>query len=275
MQFHIGRAKGMAGLKFAVALGTIGIFVGFFVERFAHGYGALAGSVSAVTVSLFLMHRWKETLHATLRATYHKTREAEAMALLAPRDDYPYLPWSNWALSADALQRFIGNLRVRDCRTVVECGAGMSTLLIAREFRARGTGHVWALEQDANWAALVRDMLAERGLHDWATVVVAPLEPLSSDGMQFEWYARAALSEVLRLEKIDGLLVDGPKGDTCSLARYPALPTFRAQLGASFIVLLDDARRIDEARIAALWRARYGIEFEFQDTRWGQWEAIR
>lgn len=265
----------LGGVKFAGAVWLTGMVAGVVAEQVAHGYGTLAGSVTAVSLGVLLLHRWKESLYGAAHGAYLKTHEAEAMALLAPKDDYPYLPWSTWALSPDALQRFIGFLRVRDFKTVVECGAGMSTVLMAREFRARRRGHVWALEQDAEWARLIREILDERGLAEWATVVTAPLEPLHSDGMQFQWYSRAALSDVLALEKIDALLVDGPKGDTCPLARYPALPAFMPQLGASFMVVLDDAHRPDEVKIAALWRQKYGVDFDFRHTRWGQWEAVR
>jgi predicted O-methyltransferase YrrM len=249
--------------------------VGVGVERFAPGYGALAGTITAIALIVFLLHRWKEVLHASSLGAYYKAHEAEAMALLAANDGFPSLPWSTWALSADALQRFIGLLRVRDCRTVVECGSGISTIVMAREFRSRGKGHVWAVEEDEHWADLVREMLVERGLSEWATIVVAPLEPLEIDELHFQWYSAAALKDVLALKKIDALLVDGPKGDTCRLARYPAFPMFRNQLGATFITVLDDARRPDETRIAALWRERYGVEFDYCNTRWGQWEAVR
>ena len=263
------------GMRFAGAVWMSGMIVGIFAEKLVHGYGALTGSVTAVSLCVLLIHRWKDALYASSQATYYKTHEAESMALLAPKDDHSYLPWSTWALSADALQRFIAFLHIRGSASVVECGAGISTVLIAREFRALRKGHVWALEQDADWASFVRAMLAERGLSEWATVVPAPLEPVQMDGMQFQWYSRAALTDVLNIPKIDALLVDGPKGDTCPLVRYPALPTFVKQLGTSFMIVLDDARREDESNIAALWRQKYGIEFEFRNTRWGQWEAIR
>lgn len=262
-------------LKFGAAVWVVSIVVGVLVELAANGYGALAGGVTAVSLSVVLLHRWKDALYASSHRAYLKTYEAEAMGLLAPKDDYPYLPWSVWALAPDAMLRFVGFLRVRNWRTVVECGSGISTVLLAREFRARGAGHVYALEHDAEWADLVRDMLAERGLSDWGTVLTAPLAPMECDGMKFQWYSRMDIAPALALEKVDALLVDGPKGDTNPLARYPALPTFAKQLGSSYMVVLDDGHREDESRIAALWSEKYGAKFELKDTVRGQWECIR
>jgi Methyltransferase domain len=259
-----------------LAFGVVGELL---VPRFGVIIGALAGLSSAVVVVYRrtrqmqrLSERHVERLSESLRQALRSSARAEAMALVAPKDDYPALPWTEWALGPEAIQRFIAGLRLRDLAIVVECGSGISTVLIARELAARGSGHVYAIEDDVEWASLVRDMIAERGLSEWADVVTAPLEEINCDGMRFVWYSRRGIELILSLSRIDALLVDGPKGPTGPLARYPALPTFNGQLGPEHLIVLDDARRTDETRIAKLWEQRYGKQFCFIDSLVGQWE---
>jgi len=121
----------------------------------------------------------------------------------------------------------------------------------------------------------VRQLLEERGLSNWATVVDAPLSPMEVDAMTFKWYDPASIRDVLALPKVDALIVDGPKGDTGPLARYPAVPMLKERLGADFMVVLDDGHRTDEKEIARLWGERYGIGMSLRDTSRGQWECVR
>jgi hypothetical protein len=261
-------------LKVAAACVLAGLAVGVTVEAIFHGYGALAGAVTVAGAAVFLAHRWKGVLLSEIQAGNRLTAQAQAMAALPQLPGVPMLPWSDWALAPDVILRIIGMMRVRNWTVAVECGSGLSTVILAQEFKARGRGHVYAIEHDAEWAALVRSILAERAVLEWATVITAPLEPVESDGMRFQWYSTAALAPVRALPKIDILVVDGPKRDTGPLARYPALPTFFRQLGREYMVILDDGRRVDETSIAARWNERYKTNFALADTVRGQWETI-
>jgi len=137
-------------IKFAGVCWVAGIAAGGIAHLLVPGSGALVGSVTAISVAVVFIFRWKDALYSAMWLNHQKTHEVEAMALLAPKDDFTYLPWSVWALAPDALLRVIGFLRIHDWKTVVECGSGISTVILAKEFRARGAGHVYALEQDAD-----------------------------------------------------------------------------------------------------------------------------
>jgi predicted O-methyltransferase YrrM len=147
----------------------------------------------------------------------------------------------------------LGTVQIQRARTVVECGSGVSTLVLARHFRITGDGHVYALEHDRWWYELMQEWLLERNLADYATVIYAPLERVEVDRGTFTWYSLAAAKPVLDLSRIQLLLVDGPPGVVGSLARYPALPLLRSRLAPSSVVVLDDAQRPDEQRIGRLW----------------------
>lgn len=263
------------GFSLAALTWLVVVAAGVLTERLMPGSGGIVGAATAGAVVVFFMHRWTTAaLHMAKRA-WLQGKEAAAMAALSSTNGEPLLPWSPWALAPDVLLHVIGMLKVKGWTTVVECGSGVSTVILARELKALGGGHVYALEHDATWAELVRGMLAERGLTQSATVITAPLEDTECDGMSFRWYRRDCLGSVLALPKIDMLLVDGPKEGDATLARYPALPTFLPQLGGHCMVILDDGDRPDETAIARLWGHRYGLTFQRSSTTRGQWECIR
>ena len=263
------------GIGLAALTWLVVVAAGVLTERWLPGSGGIVGAAAAGAVVVFFMHRWTIAALQMARRGWWQGKEAAAMAALSATDGTPALPWSPWALAPDVLLHVIGMLKVNGWTTVVECGSGVSTVVLARELKALGAGHVYALEDDHAWAELVRRMLAERGLTQSATVITAPLEDTQCDGMSFRWYRRDCLDSVLALPKIDMLLVDGPKASAAKLARYPALPTFLPQLNGHCMVILDDGDRSEETQIAKLWADRYGLTFQRSSTTRGQWESIR
>jgi hypothetical protein len=49
------------------------------------------------------------------------------------------------------------------------------------------------------------------------------------------------------------LIVDGPPRITQDLARYPAIPILLEYFSDRFTILIDDAKRVDEAIILQKW----------------------
>jgi predicted O-methyltransferase YrrM len=139
---------------------------------------------------------------------------------------------------------------VHDARTrIVECGSGVSTIVLARLLRERHAGRVVALEHDGHWARLVQDHLRREALDTIARVLHAPLqgEPL--------WYGLAGLDEVP--DEVDLLVVDGPPAfdPGHGTRRAPALPRFAERLVAGATVVLDDIGRPGERKVIASWEA--------------------
>lgn len=167
-----------------------------------------------------------------------------------------------WSLAPAALEALLEELD-RGCREVVECGSGVSTIVIARRLRELGGGSLHSLEHDPAWARLTRARLAAEGLDRLATVVEAPLEahPLAQPGCR--WYRREALS-ALPSSGIELLLVDGPPAGEpeAERSRYPALPELAPRLAAGATVILDDAERPGEAWTLARWAEELGPTLE-------------
>lgn len=167
----------------------------------------------------------------------------------------PYLPFSSGAMRASGLVHLCNLIVHRAPAHIVECGAGVSTVLLARLLEQCGAGRLTALEHDPGWAARVSRLLEREGLGGVAGVVLAPL---ADDG----WYAAEGVDRLPAA--IDLLVVDGPPADRAELeaARHPALGRLEPRLAADALVVLDDIGRAGEQGVLARWEAETRWRFE-------------
>lgn len=175
-------------------------------------------------------------------ARYHAVRNR-----LQLQQALPVTP--DWSAAPDFLQRIIDHCLGHKPSIVLECGSGLTTLVLARCCQMHNHGQVYSLENGPAFAAATRAVLAAFGLEQHATVVDAPLEAVSLQGAGYNWYGRRTLPA----GSIDMLVIDGPPGFLQRHSRYPALPLLHGQLAADATVFLDDAARGDEQEIVAMW----------------------
>ncbi|MCR9186206.1 MAG: class I SAM-dependent methyltransferase [Halieaceae bacterium] len=168
-------------------------------------------------------------------------------ALLALTQPLPRL--RGWAASPDFLVEIAKHALKEKPNCIVECSSGASTIVLARCAQLSNTGHVFSLEHDARFAEITRKNLKDCGLSDWATVVVAPLEPAGVD-VALDWYSSAGYAA---LKDIDLLVIDGPPSKPNELARYPAIPEMIERLTEDAAIFLDDANRSGEQKIISSW----------------------
>jgi predicted O-methyltransferase YrrM len=86
------------------------------------------------------------------------------------------LTWSQGAMTRAGLAAVCAEVAGRRRERVVECGAGFSTLVLARLLLALA-GRPVSLEHDRAWATRVRSDLAAAGLAEIGRVALARLEP--------------------------------------------------------------------------------------------------
>lgn len=131
---------------------------------------------------------------------------------------------------------------------ILECGSGLSTILIAVAAKRAGQDH-WALEHTSIWATRVQEFLDRYEL-DSAVLAAAPLK----DYGEFSWYA----PPMERMPETFSLAVcDGPPTGTKG-GRYGLAPVMKGRLAPGCVVLLDDAHREEERAIARRWQAELG-----------------
>lgn len=180
-----------------------------------------------------------------------------------------YVPWTFWSMRPAAVASVVNDVILRNRQTVVEIGAGSSTLLLAKAVQLTG-GRLFSIEHDADFADSLRRLLKLRGLDSIAKVVQVPLATLP-EGFGLAagdcqapttWYDLDQL-DAAAPTGIDLLVVDGPpagaQGDV--LIREPAVRALRDKFAPSYSVYLDDLERPPERETLRLWEEQLGIPF--------------
>lgn len=163
----------------------------------------------------------------------------------------PYTP--QWSAAPDFLTLIVDHVLTRKPQTIVECGSGLTTLMLARCCALNGGGHVYSLENGADYAANTRSEISRYELNEYSTVLHAPLIPCTIHGRDYRWYDVSQLA----VEDIDMLVIDGPPGFIQQHSRYPALPLLFEYMKGECTVFIDDAARPDEQELVAMWQAQY------------------
>lgn len=183
-------------------------------------------------------------------------RKVEKRRLLArlglPADALPNL--GSWKADTALLHRIVETVERLRPETVVELGAGASTLVTAKALALNGGGRLVSFDQHADFVEATRAWLAEHGLG--AEMHAAELAPSPGDWPDL-WYDVHHLPE-----RIDLLVIDGPPWTVHPFVRGAADSLFdRLPVGGT--VLLDDAARPGERVVARRWRKRWP-NFRFQ-----------
>ena len=222
---------------------------------------ALATGVTiawATTVLIGVMYLDRK--RTELLGLENQYRELRAFINLQPMLNNAFLPYSFWAMEPSNILNLLSTMQYQKYRTVVECGAGVSTLAIGKLLMQMGEGHVYSLEEDKHWYDVMCSAVAHDGLSDYVTIVHAPLEHNTTSGTL--WYAAEATGRVLaQAGHIDVLLIDGPKS-IAPLSRYPALPTFAPAIDSTSLIILDDSKRGNEKKVIKQWGEAFDIEVE-------------
>jgi len=158
-------------------------------------------------------------------------------------------PTRGWAASPDFLSVLARHVIHARPRVILECGSGVSTVVLARTCELNGIGHVYSLEHLPVCAERTRSELRRHGLDGCGEIIDAPLTRHSLEGREWSWYGLQELPPI----QVDMLVIDGPPKATGPLARYPAGPLLFPHLKPGASVFLDDAHRPDEQDSVARW----------------------
>ena len=153
--------------------------------------------------------------------------------------------WGNTAYVAQHLfLRALWGYARRTEGPILECGSGLSTLILGVAAELRGT-RVWTLEHDPHWAALISNALRDNRISS----VQLECRPLRDFG-GYHWYdaPTPGMPDDFAL-----VVCDGPPGETVG-GRYGLFPRMRSHLAAHCIVMLDDLVRKAEQNVLLRWR---------------------
>ena len=194
-------------------------------------------------VKLALKERWRaRVLHRACHALAESDPRVRVDRRLLERLHYG---WGNAGWTADVeLLQALCDLVQSGPRHVLECGSGLTTLLMAAVGRAHGV-RIWSLEHVDAWRERVQAALDRAGL-DNATVCRAPLRSFGA----FNWYDVSGLDLP---REFDLVVCDGPPAATPG-GRYGLLPVMRERLAPRCVIVLDDVNREHERTMLDRWQ---------------------
>jgi hypothetical protein len=137
---------------------------------------------------------------------------------------------------------------------ILECGSGLSTLLIATVAKRHNQMH-WVLEHKPDWAKRVQSYLDAYGLH--AHITACALK----DFGKFCWYD---VPQNELPQRFSLIVCDGPPNRTTKGGRYGLVPIMKEHIVPNCIILLDDAYRKEEREIAERWCNELGGAYQIQ-----------
>jgi hypothetical protein len=193
-------------------------------------------------------------LYGSLQSTGESLQVPELRQLL--RNDILGL----WSLDGTTINFLWKKLQHDRPKVILECGAGVSSLILAKYAASHGSGRsdaptIFSLEQDMQIKKAIESRLAECGLGGHVQILHVPL----SESASYEIDANELLKQ-LGSRKVDWLLIDGPAGPKgCRKWTLPLLAGFCRSDARWF---LDDAFREGELGILREWRHSPGIVVE-------------
>jgi hypothetical protein len=209
----------------------------------------------AVALFVILRRHDRRVDHLARKNDY---RQIEAWISLQ-RFVMPELPISGlrWgAISPDLAGILCKELLIRNPELVVECGAGISTVLAGYILKGLDKGRLITLEHDPSWAERVKSWIIQHNLGDRVMVLYAPLTEHSIEGRKVRWYDIDGIKNYLEgegIRAIELLFVDGPPESIASDIRRPAVPLLQRWFGRNCIIIVDDTNRPAERRIVQDW----------------------
>lgn len=158
-------------------------------------------------------------------------------------------PWSLSDPMARTLARFVAGL---GCRSVLEFGAGWSSVVLAHALQAAGGGRLTSVEHQPEYVGDCWDRVRRVPSVDAALVVLPLRSQLSRHGLLWR-YDRLARNLAARAP-FDLVVIDAPPG---AYGRAAPLLDSYAMLAPGAVVVLDDASRSEERSAIVRWLATF------------------
>lgn len=245
------------GIVFFSTLGFY-ILVDYAFPQFAVG-AVVAWGISAIILVMYLDRKRSEIL-----GLENQHREMRSLINLQPLLSDVFLPYSFWAMEPSSMLNVLSVIQYNNYRIIVECGAGVSTLLIGKVLKQMGEGHIYTIEDDKHWFNVMTTAIKQNRLNEYVTIFHAPLGPNTRANEL--WYDESVVQEVKdSISHIDVLLVDGPKS-TSAFSRFPALPMFAPHIDSTSLIILDDTKRYYEKEVIKKWKEHFNLEIEKFDA---------
>ncbi|MEZ5082528.1 MAG: class I SAM-dependent methyltransferase [Bacteroidales bacterium] len=170
-------------------------------------------------------------------------------------------PFRGWAISPDFATLILSKMKEKKPMNILECGSGISTVLIAYRIKKNNKGHLYSFEHDSEYAELTLQLLKRHGLEQYVTILNSPLIDHTINGNTWKWYD---VNQIDKKITFDLVVVDGPPFQVQPKSRYPTLPLLDGYFNPDAVVLIDDCGREQDNEVIKDWLS----EFNYYDSMW-------
>ncbi len=170
-------------------------------------------------------------------------------------------PFRGWAISPDFASLLLTKMKQTKPANILECGSGISTILIAYYIKNTNKGHLYSYENDKNYAEATVNLLKQHNLDQYATVIYSPLVEHVINGKEWKWYD---IEKINKNVFYDLVVIDGPPFQIQPKSRYPTLPLLDKYINSQATILIDDCSRPQDNEVIQDWM----IEFDGYNSKW-------
>jgi len=215
--------------------------------------------LAAVVLLIHLHYKFQHVQYQQINIYKQQQALVSIHRLIGLRSPLPVL--GEWAASPDFLTIISEIILDRKPETIVECGSGVSTVVMAYLLEKNECGRIFSLENKENFHKKNRQLIVRHHLEKYVSIVRAPLISHKIGDHSLECYDTKQIAD---LQSIDLLIIDGPAGN-----RYPVLPVLFNQLADDVLVIIDDCKREKDGKNILRWLADFPFEAEWIDTEKG------
>lgn len=174
-------------------------------------------------------------------------------------------PGDDWTISDGTARLATLLIEAFGCSSVLEFGAGRSSLVMASALDARGGGRLTSIEHQPEFAERAWARLPEFPSVDALLVRAGLARRFSMHGLLHEY---TGIHDALDARApFDFVFVDGPPGH---FGRDATLLAAAPHLSPGCVVLLDDAARAAEQTAVRRWERALDVERLFESTSLGR-----
>lgn len=176
--------------------------------------------------------------------------------------ELPWMPWTSSAIQPSSILIILNEVFIHQRRTILEFGAGISTMYLGEAARRCG-GTLVSIEPDAAWLAKMDRQSREFGLSNHIQFVHSPIVSNMQNGISVEWFDESIINKSIGEVQFDLVLIDSPiSKQGYEDIRKPAGIWLQKRLRDEFCVFLDDINRKGEKDIANSWASEFNWDYK-------------
>lgn len=159
-----------------------------------------------------------------------------------------YLPYTSHSLKMRNLACICNDVVINSKNNILELGSGISTIILARLLKKNNlNAKITSIDESLEWINILKNILQNEDLLNYVDFLYAPTVKSLKVDLTYE-YPEELISNVLKNQKFDLILIDGPKAwpQEKKMSRASNSKIIKNHLEDKFSIFIDNANRVGE-----------------------------